>query len=100
MQTSFNKQIAQAKKMHWGMYCGICNTCTQNGICSVCCPEGGVENSHLDINTIEPIIAQCENCIHYHYYGLSEETVSECELNHTENPDKKWFCADWRLKNE
>lgn len=39
-------------------------------------------------------IVRCKECIHYRYYGLSEETVSECRIDHCENPDADWFCAD------
>ena len=38
------EQVAEAKRMHWGMYCGICDTCTRDAICSVACPDGGVNN--------------------------------------------------------
>ncbi len=41
-------------------------------------------------------IVRCKDCIHYRYYGLSEETVSECRIDHCENPDADWFCADGR----
>ena len=36
----------------------------------------------------------CKDCIHYRYYGLTEDTVSECGIGHCENQDKDWFCAD------
>ena len=39
-------------------------------------------------------VVRCKDCIHYRHYGLSEETVSECTIDHCENPDKEWFCAD------
>lgn len=39
-------------------------------------------------------IVRCKDCIHYRYYGLSEETVSECRIDHAENPDGNWYCAD------
>lgn len=39
-------------------------------------------------------IVRCKDCIHYRYYGLSVETVSECRIDHCENPDADWFCAD------
>ena len=39
-------------------------------------------------------IVRCMDCIHYRYYGLTEDTVSECKIDHCENPDKDWFCAD------
>lgn len=41
-----------------------------------------------------PDIVRCKDCIHYRYYGLSPETVSECRIDHCENPDADWFCAD------
>ena len=40
---TFAEQVAEAKKIHWGMYCGIHNTCTKDVICSVACPNGGVD---------------------------------------------------------
>ena len=39
-------------------------------------------------------VVRCKDCIHYRYYGLTEDTVSECTIDHCENPDKEWFCAD------
>ena len=39
-------------------------------------------------------IVRCKDCIHYRYYGLAEETVSECKIGHCENQHKDWFCAD------
>lgn len=42
----------------------------------------------------QPEIVRCKDCIHYRYYGLNEYTVSECTIDHCENPDKEWFCAD------
>ena len=39
-------------------------------------------------------IVRCKDCIHYRYYGLNAYTVSECKIDHCENPDKDWFCAD------
>lgn len=45
-----------------------------------------------------PELIRCKDCIHYRYYGLSEETVSECTIDHCENPDADWFCADGKRK--
>jgi hypothetical protein len=42
----------------------------------------------------EQELVRCKDCKHYRYYGLSEETVSECTIDHCENPDGDWFCAD------
>ena len=42
----------------------------------------------------EQDIVRCKDCKHYRYYGLSHETVSECTIDHCENPDGSWFCAD------
>lgn len=39
-------------------------------------------------------LVRCKDCRHYRYYGLSEETVSECRIDHCDNPDADWFCAD------
>lgn len=41
-----------------------------------------------------PVVVRCKDCKHYRYYGLSNETVSECTIDHCENPDENWFCAD------
>lgn len=43
-------------------------------------------------------VVRCKDCIHYRYYGLAEETVSECRIGHCENQHKDWFCADGKLK--
>ena len=43
-------------------------------------------------------VVRCKDCIHYRYYGLTEDTVSECRINHCENPDKEWFCADGKRR--
>ena len=43
-------------------------------------------------------VVRCKDCIHYRYYGLSAETVSECTIDHEENPDADWFCADGERK--
>jgi hypothetical protein len=45
-------------------------------------------------------LVRCKDCIHYRYYGLSEETVSECRIDHCENPDADWFCADGERKTD
>ena len=39
-------------------------------------------------------LVRCKNCKHYRYYGLDSYTVSECKIDHAENPDGEWFCAD------
>ena len=44
-------------------------------------------------------LVRCKDCMHYRYYGLSEETVSECKIDHAENPDGNWFCADGIAKD-
>ena len=49
--------------------------------------------NHLDI-------VRCKDCIHYRYYGLDSYTVSECKIDHTENPDENWFCADGELESK
>ena len=46
---------------------------------------------------MKPLVL-CKDCIHYRYYGLTEYTVSECTIDHCENPDKDWFCADGKRK--
>ena len=39
-------------------------------------------------------LIRCKDCIHYRYYGLTDDTVSKCTIGYCENPDKEWFCAD------
>ena len=39
-------------------------------------------------------IIRCKDCNHYRYYGLTDDTVSECTIDHCKNPDKNWYCAD------
>ena len=48
----------------------------------------------------EQELVHCKDCIHYRYYGQQYETVSECKINHEENPDEDWFCADGEKRNE
>ena len=43
-------------------------------------------------------VVRCKYCIHYRYYGLTEYPVSECKIDHCENPDEDWFCADGKGK--
>ena len=43
-------------------------------------------------------LIRCEDCKHYRYYGLSQDTVSECKIDICENPDKNWFCAEGERK--
>ena len=43
-------------------------------------------------------VVRCKDCKHYRYYGLTEDTVSECTIDHCENPDADWFCADGERK--
>ena len=50
---TFEQEVEQAKKMHWGMYCGIHDTCTVDELCSVVCPEGGVEDRRKTIEEDE-----------------------------------------------
>ena len=45
-----------------------------------------------------PDIVRCKDCKHYRYYGLYEEIVSECIIDHAEKPDGDWFCADGERK--
>ena len=45
--------------------------------------------------TIDAVpVTRCKDCKHYRYYGLANDTVSECTMNYCENPDGDWFCAD------
>ena len=45
----------------------------------------------------EPV--RCKDCVHYRCYGNAENTVSVCKIDHCENPDKDWFCADGQREN-
>ena len=54
---------------------------------------------YLELMSAQPEIVRCKDCIHYRYYGLTEDTVSECTIDHCENPDADWFCADGERKN-
>ena len=45
-----------------------------------------------------PVVVRCKDCIHYRYYGLDSYTVSECKIDHEENPEENWFCADGELE--
>ena len=53
---------------------------------------------HYQKGQIEALIrretVRCEDCKHYRYYGLSQDTVSECELDICPNPARDWFCAE------
>lgn len=50
--------------------------------------------------TIDAVpVVRCKDCKHYRYYGLSCEVVSECTIDHIENPDADWFCADGELES-
>ena len=42
----------------------------------------------------EQELIRCKDCIHYRYHGLTEDTVSECEIGLCENQGKDWFCAE------
>lgn len=45
--------------------------------------------------TIDAVqVVRCRDCKHYRYYGLNSYTVSECTIDHEENPAEDWFCAD------
>ncbi len=44
-------------------------------------------------------LIRCKDCIYYRYYGLTEDTVSECTIDHCENPNKDWYCADGERKS-
>ena len=77
---NLSEQVAEAKKMHWGMYCGICDTCTKEALCSIACPDGGIEDGQtygeksvmpwnvlgkLDDGTYK---GKCGNCGFVHYF--------------------------------
>ena len=44
-------------------------------------------------------LVRCKECVHYRYYGLDSYPVSECKIDHEENPDEEWFCADGKREN-
>lgn len=45
-------------------------------------------------------IVRCNDCIHYRYYGMTDYPVSECTIDHCENPDADWFCADGKRRTD
>jgi len=45
-------------------------------------------------------LVRCKDCIHHRDYGLTEDVVSECTIDHCENPDEKWFCADGKRRED
>ena len=62
-----------------------------------------ISNEYLKLVNVaskQPEIVRCRDCIHYRYYGLSDETVSECRIDHCENPDADWFCADGERRED
>jgi hypothetical protein len=58
--------------------------------------ERGWDGSAKVFETKE--LVRCKDCKHYHYYGLANDTVSECTMNHCENSNGDWFCADGERK--
>ena len=55
-------------------------------------PKSANKGTEIQMDVLPLVL--CKDCIHYRYYGLSAETVSECTIDHCENPDADWFCAD------
>lgn len=49
-----------------------------------------------ETNMVE--VVRCKDCIHYRCYELPTETLSECTIDHEENPDPDWFCADGKRR--
>jgi len=60
-------------------------------------PKSANKGTEIQMDVLPLVL--CKDCIHYRYYGLSEETVSECTIDHCENPDADWFCADGERKD-
>ena len=63
--------------------------------------DGTISNLITQIKEISQCyerVVRCKDCKHYRYYGLSNDTVSECTIDHCENPDADWFCADGERK--
>ncbi len=85
----------EAKKMHWGMYCGVYDTCTKVAFCSVACQEGGVGENVPDLVAV----IRCKDC----KYRCSEIRggikFAKCELKHNWMPQADWFCADGESKS-
>lgn len=48
----------------------------------------------IDLTASSGELVRCKDCKHYRYYGLSQDTVSECTIDICENPAKDWFCAE------
>ena len=60
---------------------------------------GGEFGSDYQWNDNHGELIRCKDCKHYRYYGLLEETVSECTIGHCENQDKYWYCADGKRRD-
>lgn len=59
-------------------------------------PKSANKGTEIQMDVLPLVL--CKDCIHYRYYGLIEDNVSECTRDHCENPDKDWFCADGERK--
>ena len=91
-QTGRRKMIDRNKAIEVLGKMPLCNECDSSFPynCAVCAEAFLMAMEALK----QPEIVRCKDCIHYRYYGLSVETVSECTIDHCENPDADWFCAD------
>ena len=70
------------------------------GICVYCMKEIAKKAKELLKEQEMNKLVRCKDCKNYRYYGLSEETVSECIIGHEENPDGNWFCADGKRRED
>ena len=90
---NLSEQVAEAKKMHWGMYCGICDTCTKEALCSIACPDGGVDDGQI---YGEKSVVRCKDCKHGQFEqwdnGECVDKTVYCDGYGIHKPD--WFCAD------
>lgn len=52
-----------------------------------------MRKAHAMLKEQEAVV-RCKDCKHYRYYGLSQDTVSECMLDICTNQNEDWFCAE------
>ena len=86
---NLSEQVAEAKIMHWGMYCGICDTCTKEALCSIACPDGGVDNGQT---YGEISVVRCKDCKYGEQMCQPWSDIVCTQNRATHCPD--WFCAD------
>lgn len=43
-QNPLDDMFETAKAMHWGVFCNFWDTCKDKRMCSIACPQGGVND--------------------------------------------------------